>query len=139
VTLNCGGAPATITCSVIPSVTPNGNTPAAIAVAVTTTPRTGGTGGITYHVGIPGGPALPSLVMLTAFAICLLKRRAMLALGAALLLFVLSCGGGGGTSFMGGGGSGGGTTGTPAGTYPMTVTATSGTLVQTVQFSLTVN
>jgi hypothetical protein len=41
-------------------------------------------------------------------------------------------------SSSGGSGSGGGISGTPAGTYNVTITATSGTLIQTTQATLTV-
>jgi hypothetical protein len=52
------------------------------------------------------------------------------------LLFLVGCGGG---STSTGGGGGGSTGGTPAGTYIVTVTATSGSISgQTTTFTLTV-
>jgi hypothetical protein len=50
--------------------------------------------------------------------------------------FLVACGG---SSNNGGGGGGGGSTGTPAGSYVVTVTATSGSITQTETLSLTVN
>jgi trimeric autotransporter adhesin len=51
---------------------------------------------------------------------------------------VAACGGGGGASSGGGTGGSGGTPGTPAGTYSVTVTGTSGSITQTASVSLTV-
>jgi hypothetical protein len=57
----------------------------------------------------------------------------------AALLMMPACGGSSSSS-GGGGGGGGGSTGTPAGTYTVTVTGTDGTNhTQTAQFTLTVN
>ncbi|HKW24223.1 MAG TPA: IPT/TIG domain-containing protein [Terriglobales bacterium] len=52
-----------------------------------------------------------------------------------LLLLLLGCGGGGSTS---GGGGGGGNGGTPAGTYNITITATSGSVSHTATAAVTV-
>lgn len=56
--------------------------------------------------------------------------------GARLIYLALwaSCGGGG----SGGGGGGGGNPGTPAGSFNVTITGTSGSLVHPVNLSLTV-
>lgn len=68
------------------------------------------------------------------------KRLLPLIAMTALLVIVPSCGGGGGGSGSSGGGGGGGTTdpGTPAGTYIVKVTATSGSLSHSFTFTLTV-
>src|ERR1700675_3040286 len=55
-------------------------------------------------------------------------RRLMLCLTLGILFLGTGCGGSGSTNSGGGGSGGGGTDpGTPAGSYPITVTATSGT------------
>jgi hypothetical protein len=55
-------------------------------------------------------------------------------------LMLNGCGGGGssGSGGGGGGGSGGGASGTPAGSYPVTITGTAGTTTHTVAYALTV-
>jgi hypothetical protein len=64
------------------------------------------------------------------------RRKGMMLFLMAILLIGLGCGGGSNT---GGGGGGGGTDpGTPAGTYPITITATSGSISHTAKFTLIV-
>jgi hypothetical protein len=146
VTLTCTGAPAQSTCSVSPSsVTLNGTAPAPVTVTVTTA----GTSASLAHP-YPLTPASNKLALWLAFSglpgLVLLgsrsrKRHGRLFYGVALLcvLFMTmtwsACGGG--SSSMGTGGSG-----TPAGTYNLTVVGTfssgSANLVHSTKITLVV-
>jgi hypothetical protein len=146
VTLTCSGAPAQSTCSVSPSsVTLNGTAPAPVTVTVTTA----GTSASLAHP-YPLTPASNKLALWLAFSglpgLVLLgsrsrKRHRGLFYGVALLcvLFMTmtwsACGGG--SSSMGTGGSG-----TPAGTYNLTVVGTfssgSANLVHSTKITLVV-
>jgi hypothetical protein len=128
VLLACSGAPPGATCVVSPSSIVLDGTSAALAtVTVTTAARS---------VGVPRadglsdppspdvwghGPALPRLLWLSALAmlgtLAALRRRRRLGVGLALtmVLVLLACGGGGGSRLP---------SGTRAGTYALTVSAT---------------
>jgi uncharacterized repeat protein (TIGR03803 family) len=146
VTLRCDGAPAQSTCSVSPSsVTLNGAASAPVAVTVTTA---GTSASLAYPSALPPGrgmralwlafSGLPGLVLLGSRP---RKQHGRLFYGVALLcvLFMTmtwsACGGG--SSSMGTGGSG-----TPAGTYNLTVVGTfssgSANLVHSTKLTLVV-
>jgi hypothetical protein len=134
VSLSCSGAPATTTCTFSPTSATPGTAPAPVVMTITT---------IASSANASPNPSgrsifLATWLMLPGIVLFGFRRRASRrgksSLPASLLsLFLLgllltSCGGGGSTN------SGGGTTtppqqtGTPAGTYTITVTGTSGPL-----------
>ncbi len=137
VSMSCSGAPRAATCTASPSsLTLDGSTPADVAVSVGTTARS-----MAPPVGPPGSMGrlatpwllwLLALLMLTGLSLAA-RRRAAGALAMALLAVALwsACGGGDGVTPLP-------QTGTPAGTYPITVTATSGSLSRSTALSLTV-
>ena len=142
VSLSCSGAPTATTCSVSPSsLTLDGTTDAMVTVTVRTTARS--------MLGPPAGPqsGLPwllwllSLAMLASLATAARRQRVWMSFALPILFVVLwtSCGSGGSPVGGGGGGGGGGTIGTPPGTFPLTVTATSGGGSRTIPLTLTVN
>ena len=142
VTLACSGLPAMATCSAAPSsVTPTGSTPVNSTVTISTTQRTSllprslprplGPG----WTGRPGIWVLLALLMMASGLWAVRKNRrqwswAVLALAALWLASFAACGAGG-AGYVN-------TTGTPAGTYTVTVTGTAGTLTQSASFTLTV-
>lgn len=146
VSLSCSGLPASATCSFSPaSLTVDG---AAVTSMLTigTTMRTA----MNSHDG-PFSPLAPGGVMLAAIGVPAMFRRRRILAGARhcallALLFIGAfalhgCGGGGehATVAPGGGGNpGGGSTGTPVGTYNVTITATSGSTTHAVTYALTV-
>jgi hypothetical protein len=124
VRLSCGGAPQGATCTVAPSaVTLDGSSLGQATVRVTTTARAlAGPGTqLRLPVGTPRGlPLVLGLMSLAALAtVGTRRRRAWLALSFSLLLVLVwaACGGGGLMSTSPG-------SGTPAGTYMLTVTGT---------------
>jgi hypothetical protein len=144
VSLSCSGALSAATCSVSPtSVTPDGTNNATATVRITTTARS------IAPPSLPLGPPslglrLPTLLFLMLITVMLLaiaagrqraRFRLIVALAALVLVSALvACGGGGN--------GGGGFTppaGTLAGTYTLTITATSGSLSHNTTVSLTVN
>jgi len=139
VSFACGGLPNASTCSFTPGSVPGGSTSGSVTMAVATTAR----------ASVPVHPAIPPWepdallrVVGVALAAVLLVERRMLARPrlAALLVaaaFLASCGGGSTVT----------TTppppppaqGTPAGTYMITVTASTGTATRTATVTLQVN
>ncbi|PYV13937.1 MAG: hypothetical protein DMG21_19745, partial [Acidobacteria bacterium] len=141
VSLACSGLPAQSNCLFAQnSVTLNGSSPTNVNVTVNSTARVNapprdGPG--------PGPPSLPwrtlpfglaALVLLSAAAGRTLRsaRRAWLVLATALLMALswLACGGGNLVNAP---------TGTPAGTYVITISGTSGTVVHSTTVTLKVN
>ena len=158
VSLACSGAPTGATCSVRPSsVTPNGVNNVSVALEVVTTapaasaPRDGG-GRRSLPPG--GWPVATTLALLGALALlaslasvaAVSHRRPMrapaspvrtpalqwvpLAVAVMLLALWTACGGGGGLYVRSGG--------TPAGTYTLTITATTSNLSHNTTVKLTV-
>lgn len=144
VSLTCAGAVTGSTCSMAPaSVTVTGRTATSTRVTVTTTARSqaaivplGGTFAGNASLAGTMGLLLPGVVFVAR------RRRytgrALSATVALLALLATSCLSGCG------GGNGGSTrppaqTGTPAGTYAITVTGTAGTVSHTFTLTLTVN
>jgi hypothetical protein len=125
--------------------TPN---PAAAGATVTMTITTTARSSLPPHFDAPIGPltirrALEITSMLAAILVLISLRRqrrriSLIPTGALLLCLCVtySCASGGGN---GGAATGVGSGGTPAGTYNITVTATSGSLVQKTQVTLIVN
>jgi Abnormal spindle-like microcephaly-assoc'd, ASPM-SPD-2-Hydin len=144
VSLACTGAPSKAICTVSPaSVTLDGISAQNVSVTVTTTAAS--IAALAPRDGPPPAGILPMhewwialLLLMGTLALAFTQRpRCVPLLAGAVLLaaIAISCGGGGGM-----GGSGGTTKipGTPAGTYPLTVTATSGSLSHSTTVSLTV-
>jgi hypothetical protein len=158
VSLACSGAPAGATCSVRPSsVTPNGVNNVSVALEVVTTapaasaPRDGG-----WRMSLPPGgwPVATTLALLGALAllaslasVAAVSHRRLapgtvspvrtpalqwppLAVVVILVLLWAACGGGGGLYVRSGG--------TPAGTYTLTITATTSDLGHNTTVKLTV-
>ena len=155
VTFSCAGAPAQATCSVSPNpVNLDGSNSVTATVSVKTTARSATTGA--HRVDGPRGfgvngralplgllemlAALMTAIMITGrFAPSLGRTQRAWARFSAIVLLVLlwaTCGGGGAVS--GGGGGSSQQTGTPAGTYTLTVSGTSGSLTHTTTVKLTV-
>jgi len=138
--LTCSGEPAKSTCTVTPSSVTVGGNPASASLSIVTTAASVTPSG-------PSAPGAPSatlwlglLALLGSLAAAVLRRLApakaggLVPLGFALALATAIC-----VSCAGGGGAGGGgLSGTPPGTYTITVSATSGSLSHTVNVSLTV-
>jgi protein gp37 len=149
VALTCTGAPAGATCTIAPasvSVTPASPAAFTVTVRTTITPAT------TQIIGRPGPgilpgtePALAAVIGLAALSLCLMlwskrqgpvagrrRKAAWAAAGAFGMLILMS------TSFLAGCGAST-STGTPAATYGLTITGTSGTDTRSLVLSLVVN
>jgi len=143
VTLTCSSAPSGASCTISPnSVTPDGKDAATATLSVTTTARS------FTPVAPWAGPAnhgnrwlflwiafLVGLALLAGLTRGRFRPRPLagLALTASSLLVLVWAGCGGGNT-----GTGGGNPGTPAGTYSLTITATSGSLRHTTTVTLAV-
>ncbi len=139
VSLSCAGVPEDATCSISSASVNVGSATASTTMTI----QTGGPTASLRGLGKPGANSKPLLAIVSFSGLLgwMLRRRrpalrfCMVMLGVASLA-VAGCGGGtkGTTSTTGGSGSGG----TPAGTYTVTVTASSGTLSHAASFTLTV-
>jgi len=134
-TLTCTGAPMGATCSVPSSETLSATTATAFNATVATTSRT--------TASLAPGHSTPAKWMwaLAIFGLAFLpvggrgrRSRFKRTLPIFLLMLVCSCGGGGGKSS----GSQTNPNGTPAGTYPLVVTATSGATKESISLTLVV-
>lgn len=133
VSLACSGLPANTTCSFSPpSVTPSGvATPTQLTIAVSAQASV-------------ARPASYSFLPTTGFAVvvCLFVGRRRRLIGKALFVLAMACAslvyGCGGSGAAGGSGGGGGGNSSPQ-SYVVTVTATSGTIHQAAQVTLTIN
>jgi hypothetical protein len=153
VALTCAVSPAAAsdpaTCSLSPaSVTISGATAQTSALTVVTTAASSAAlvrpkaGGVPWYAA--AGAALACVLF---FGIPVRRRSWQTLLGMLILLasvsaFVVGCGGNrgsGGTGGSGGGGSTPANPGTTAGPYKVTVTGTSGSIVETVTVTVTVN
>ncbi|HXN64110.1 MAG TPA: choice-of-anchor D domain-containing protein [Candidatus Acidoferrales bacterium] len=142
VALACSGAPAGVTCTIAPaSVTVTPATPAPFTVTVRTTATTAG---VLKGPGMrPFVVVLASLMLMSLWLLAWSKRQgigagrrrraAWAATGAFGMLLLMS------TSFLAGCGGSSTTTGTPAATYSLTITGTSGTDTRSLVVSLVVN
>ncbi len=143
VTLSCSGAPQNSTCSVSPSsVTPSASAPGSATVTVNTnvsssaifqTHQPGGT----LLAGLTGG-AIFILVFFVPRGVRRRRLRLSSAFGLALCCALADCGGGSSGGGNNNGGGGKQAQNTPQGTYTMTVTATSGSISHSTNFTLTV-
>lgn len=145
VALSCSGLPASATCSFSPASLVVDGAPATSTLTIGTAMRTA----MNSH-DRPFNPLAPGGVILAAIGVPAMFRRRRIVAGARhfallALLFIGAfalhgCGGGGehATGNPGGGNPGGGSTGTPAGTYNVTITATSGSTTHAVTYALTV-
>jgi hypothetical protein len=139
ISLNCTGAPLAATCSVSPfAVTPDGTDAVSTTVTVTTTALA------TAHMPGPfttPWPRMPtpllwlaSLLLASAVLICARRRRGLvrylLVVCVAAILTWAACGGGSQLPLL---------TGTPSGTYTLTVSSISSSLSHSVSLTLTVN
>ncbi len=143
VTLACSGLPTAATCTASPStLTPNGVSSVTSTLAINTTQRTFVPPSGQPRPQGPGLPLLPEVWLTSALALFGLwsfvarKNRlrwatVALALTMLLLMGLVACGGGGGTSYVD-------PTGTPAGTYKVSVTGSSGRLTHSATVTLTV-
>lgn len=137
VALTCSGLPAGAACSYSPASVPVNSAAATSTLTITTTARTA-----MNSSGVSFNPLAAAGAVLFAFLLPVLVRRNGFAVACSpVYLLALMLIGSGTLTGCGGHSSGGGSTtpgGTPAGTYPVTITATAGSTVHTVTFTLTV-
>ena len=137
-TLACSGLPSKSSCTFVPATLPSGSAQTDVTLTIRTTAATTAAldhPRIFYAMWLPfAGLGFLGMIFMAAPA----RRRRALAsvltvLAIAMLAFLSACGGGGATRTPQT------IAGTPAGTYTITVSGTSGNLTQTTTFSLTVN
>ena len=138
VNLGCSGVPQQATCTISPSsLTTNGTTSPTAVVTIRTTarvmaPPAPGPGDFFPRNGLRWAPWLAVLLALAMLATTRRKRAALLlAAMMAVMVFWTACGSGGTVANV--------PRGTPAGSYSITVTATSGSTSQTTAAVLKVN
>jgi len=129
--LTCTGAPAGAACSVPATITVSTSAATPFTVSVSTTPRP------VAALHQSNAPltwlSTMAVALIAFFSMCAPKRRrwsARTVLGILLVGVLCSCGGGGGPASP--------SAGTPAGTYRISVTASSGSVSQSVALSLSV-
>ncbi len=133
VEVTCSGAPQAANCSISPtSVVLDGTNDATATVSVTTTAPASVPSFLGPFSGKPWFPWLIGWAALLALAASLQRRKAVPVLATALLFATLG-------SSCGSTPPGGGSLSTPVGTSTLTVTATSGGVVQTLDLTLNVN
>jgi hypothetical protein len=138
--LSCTGTPTGATCTIPISEPFSSTVPVTFSVKVTTTSRTIGA------LHLPASTPLPWLWTVAVLGILWpgmsvpkrSVRRFLSLVPLTFLLFLVSCGGGRTTSGGGGGGPQPNPNGTPAGTYALTVKATSGSTTETSSLTLIV-
>ena len=142
----CSGAPPQGACTVPPSVSVSGNSAVPFQVTVTTTaPTAASSVGKRELPGLSKPPfvliviLLASIMSLTVSRMIFLNSRIftrafLAAFFCCAAIGLTTCGGGG----TGGGGGSGGNTGTPPGTYVLTVTGTVGSATRSIQLTVTV-
>ncbi len=141
VAFTCSGAPALATCSVSPTSTPAGSNTVAVSVSVATTAATLSSSMLRLEHDGPT-PAvwlfqLPGFLLFGLISVGGKRRKIgwrypLLAIAIGLGLFAVACGGGSTSTTTKPQG------GTAPGTYTMLLTASSGSLNQTVPLTLTV-
>jgi Abnormal spindle-like microcephaly-assoc'd, ASPM-SPD-2-Hydin len=139
--LTCQGAPAGANCSFPsgPTIAVNAITAAQFIVKVTTQASSTAFLSPTRAFPFAWFPALglAGALVLPGISVRQMIRRRLLGLFAVMLVLLLcSCGGGGGSSSLNNGASGAG--GTPPGVYNLVVSASSGTVTESVPVTLTV-
>jgi Glycosyl hydrolases family 39/Bacterial Ig-like domain (group 2) len=136
VSMACTGAPLGAVCSVAPhSLVLDGTNPASSTILITTTARS-------LAVATPSGAELTALLATLALPLLVVtpagrrrSRTTLLTAGTLLLIVIMTgCGGGGGSNSPPPP-----PTGTPAGTYSLTITATAGQTTRTAEITLKVN
>jgi hypothetical protein len=142
VTLACSGLPAAATCTASPStLTPSGVSSVTSTLTISTTRRTSVPPGGQRRPRGPGLPLRPEVWLMSALALfglwSLVARKnrlrwatVALALTMLLLMGLAACGGGG-TGYVD-------PTGTPAGTYKVSVNGSSGAVTHSATVTLTV-
>jgi FG-GAP-like repeat len=143
VTLSCSGLPTGATCTFSPASVGATGSAATSTLTIATTAATAANTGSRFDPLLPGGVLLAGV-----FAPFWIRRRRLTApcagfrlcaLAAMGLLVLQSCGGDSGSPSGAGGSTGSVSGGTPAGTTAIVVTATGGSISQTLKYQLTVS
>jgi hypothetical protein len=139
VSLSCSGAPADSVCSITPAqVTTNGSTPSSVSVAITTTSRS-----LVFPVPITLPTITQLRILLVLFSAALLlhlsTRRVKRFVFAFCVVLAVAALGSGCAGTVGNSSKPPTGSGTPAGSYTLTLTGASGNLSHNVTFTLKVN